>query len=177
MGDFARGLVVPFFAALFPAVWYINRDVASEHHSPEPSTSNIVLSIVAALVGAVVIAVVGSLVVRALCRDADRPWLRRVLVPDRRSLAVYGVLILGLLGWSLTEMAGLGPSWLSAVLEPVFYLAAVPLLLLGPIAIHSYPAVVLGLALSAIWLSILSTVVAGVLERRLGSASEWGHRT
>ncbi|MEY7851862.1 hypothetical protein AB7C87_21970 [Natrarchaeobius sp. A-rgal3] len=162
-----RGAVVPFVGVLFPAVWYLNRDVASVHHPPfDPSPLVIALGFGAALVGAAAFAALASVVVsvRFHDRNAADSWLGRVFLPDRRTLAVFAVLTVGLIGWALAEMAGIGPGWLATALDPVFYLAVVPLLLLAPLAIHSYPVVVVGLALSAVWLSALSALIAAGLE-------------
>lgn len=174
MTRFTRGLVVPFFAAFFPAVWYVNRDVASEHHPPtDPTSETVAMALVVALIGAVAVAVVASLVIDRTLRESNAPRLRRVLVPDRRPLAVYAAFVAGLLAWSLAEMVGVGPPVLATVLSPVFFVSVVPLVVLAPLAIHSYPAVIVGLALSAVWLAVLSTLVVAFYGRTL----ERGRRT
>ncbi|MXV61396.1 hypothetical protein GS429_04815 [Natronorubrum sp. JWXQ-INN-674] len=161
-------MVVPFFVALFPAVWYLNRNLTSERLPPytEPTTELLLASIGAAIIGSVVFAMVVALITsRRGTNESGGLYRRRILRPSGPALRVFGLLIAVVFGWALTEFVGVGPLWVEIVFSILVLPLSIPFLLLAPLAIRFHWAVVLGLALCVLWLSLLATVVSDLLRR------------
>ncbi|WP_247002810.1 hypothetical protein [Halosolutus gelatinilyticus] len=164
-----RAAVIPFFMALFPAVWYIDRNVLSEQLYPhvEPTAGLIGLAVGAAIVGSAAFAAVLALF-RSKTVDDERelPYRQRVLQPDSTALVVFFGFIVVTLGWALVEVAEIGPSQLGDALSVLLIPLSIPLLVLAPFTIRYHWALILGLVLCVLWMSLLATVSSDVIRRR-----------
>lgn len=93
MKDFIRAMVVPFFMVLFPAVWYINRNVMTEQLPPytEPTAELIAFTIGIAVFVSTLFATVFALVRRQHNDDTEHksPYRQRVFQPDKTALVVF----------------------------------------------------------------------------------------
>lgn len=168
MRGYLRGMVVPFFAAFVPAVWYVDRNLTTDRLPPyvEPGPALIVGALGAAAVGSIAVAAVVALFRRRDTAERPLPYRQRTFRPDGRALGIFfGFLSLCLL-LALVEMVGIGPPWLATALYPVLVPIALPFVVLAPLAIRYHWAVVLGLVASVLWMSFLATAVADALERR-----------
>ncbi|WP_245724225.1 hypothetical protein [Natronorubrum texcoconense] len=165
-----RPMVIPFFMALFPAVWYINRNVTTERLPPytEPTTEVVAIAIGTAVFGSTVFAAVVARFrqQRGETEQYTLPYRQRLFQPDNTALAVFGIFIAVSFVWALIEMAGFGPAWLGELLQISLIPIAIPLVVLAPLAIHFHWAVVLGLVLCVLWMSLLGTVFSDVVHRR-----------
>lgn len=168
MNSFIRATVVPFFVALFPLVWYINRNLTTDRLPPyvEPST----VVVLGALLGAVAISAVFGALVAVLTRtdvESERrlPYHRRVLRPDTTSLNVFLGFIGMLLLWAPVGLVGVGPDWLAEALLVLLVPFGIPFLVLAPFAMHFHWAVVLGLVLSVLWMSLLAVLITDKIIR------------
>ena len=169
MRQFIRAMVVPFFVALFPAVWYINRNVATRGLSPDSDSTT---GLVAIALG---VAILGSIVfaaVVAFFRDDRRetgqytvPYRQRVLQPDTTALVVFFIFISVSSVWAVIEMGGVGPAVIGEILQILLLPAAIPLLVLAPLAIQFHWAVIVGLMLCVLWMSLLGNLVSDVVRK------------
>ncbi|GEM_PF-1934924 len=170
MGPFLRAMVIPFFVALFPTVWYVNRNLTTERLPPavEPTTELITVALGGAVVGSLVFAAaVARLSGHRLENESHAvPYRQRVLQPDGTALVVFFSFIFVSFIWALTEMAGFGPAWLGELLQLLLTPLAIPLLLFTPLAIHFHWAVIGGLVLCVLWMSLLGTILSDILHRR-----------
>ncbi|WIV68387.1 hypothetical protein [Natrialbaceae archaeon AArc-T1-2] len=165
---FLRAMVVPSLMALFPALWFVNRNVTTAVLWPhlEPTADVIVGAVVLAVLGALVVGVIGAALVRSVVGDRPGSFPARVFVPDDRSLGVLAIWLVVIAGWAAVAMVDVGPFWLEYPFWPIVVVAGLPFLVLAPVAIHSWTAVVIGLVACALWLSALSAVLADALESR-----------
>ncbi|ADD05646.1 uncharacterized protein Nmag_2077 [Natrialba magadii ATCC 43099] len=168
MNDFVRAMVVPFFMALFPAVWFVNRNLTTAQLPPtvEPSAGLILLGLAGAVVGSAAVAALLAAVGRNQSVAAEElPFRQRVFQPDTASLTVFLALV-GLCAlWALVAFAGIGPAILGDALTFVMLLPGLPLLVLAPLAIHSAVATTVGLVACALWLSVLSVGTTELVGR------------
>lgn len=170
MAPFARAVVVPFFVALFPALWYVNRNVTTAVLLPrvDPTTETIALAVAVAVVGsAAFAAIVAPFVRRLLAGSSGR--LQRALVPDNRTLLVLCGFVCGIATYTLSAIAGIGPSWLATLSLPIAVLVALPFLLLAPFflkaSLIAHTIAVAGLAASALWMAVLATSIVDAIDR------------
>ncbi len=164
MDTFGRGIVVPFFAILFPLLWYVNRNLTTDVLPPtvEPSFGLIAAGIAVAVVGAAVGAAITSMLLRRYDGEsASTSRVRRVFVPPPRALRLFlgCMAVIGVIAAIL--FSGGGPEWLRTVLLVAVVPFVVPFVLLAPLAIHSHLATILGLVCIPLWCSLVSTLVAG----------------
>lgn len=170
MERFIRAMVIPFFMALFPAVWYINRNVTREQLPPytEPTTELVTISIGVAVFGSIVFATAVAL----FSHQSDEKeqykltYRQRVFQPDNTALVVFFSFISASFVWALIKMAGVGPVWLGELLQIILTPLAIPLLVLAPLAIQFHWAVILGLALTVLWMSLLGNIFSDIAHRR-----------
>lgn len=168
-----RSAIVPFVATLVVLVWYVNRNVAAEALPPqvEPSTELVLGALAGAVVASAAIAAIVAVVLQATLTaqgtdPARDPYRRRVLRPDDTALAIFAVVV-ALLGlWSLVALAGIGPALPMEVLTFLVAPLGLPLLVLAPLAIHFHWALILGLVLSVLWISLLSALLSDVIHDR-----------
>lgn len=170
MRQFIHAMVIPFFMALFPAVWYVNRNVATEGRSPytEPTTGLVAVAIGVAVIGSIVFAASMALF-RAKCKEKEQytlPYRQRVFQPDDTALVVFFVFIAVSFVWALIEMGGFGPAFVGDLLQILLIPVAIPLLVLAPLAIQWYLAVIVGLMLCVLWMSLLATAVSDIVHKR-----------
>lgn len=170
MAPVSRSALVPSLMALFPALWYVNRNVTSVALPPrvEPTVWTVLFAVaVASVVAAAVGAAVAPIVRRLLDGSSDR--LRRALVPDDRTLLVAFGLLSGVSAYALSALAGVGPPWLATLSLPIAILVGLPFLLLVPLFIEASPlahaVAIAGLAASAFWLAVLATYVVDAIDR------------
>ncbi|WP_440771902.1 hypothetical protein [Natronorubrum sp. DTA28] len=170
MRRLVRTMVIPFFMALFPAVWYINRNVTTERLPPytEPTTELVAVAIGVAVFGSIVFAAVVALFwqQRSETEQYALPYRQRVFQPDNTALAVFGIFIAVSFVWALIEMAGTGPAWLGELLQIILTPLAIPLVVLAPLAIQFHWAVILGLVLCVLWMSLLGTIFSDIVHHR-----------
>lgn len=164
MDTFGREIVVPFFALLFPLLWYVNRNLTTDVLPPtvEPSPELIAVGIAVAVAGATVGAAISSILLRRYDGEsASTSRVRQVLVPPPRALRLFlgCMAIVGAIAAIL--FSGGGPEWLRTMLLIAVVPFAVPFVLLAPLAIHSHLATILGLVCIPLWCSLVSTLVAG----------------
>lgn len=177
MASFARALVVPFFVALFPALWYVNRNVTTAVLPPrvDPTTETIALAVAVAVLGSVGVAAVAAPFVQRLL-DGSSGRLRRALVPENRTLLAISGLLCGVAAYALSAIAGVGPSWLATLSLPIALLVALPFLFLVPFFIEASPIAhtiaVAGLAASALWMAVLATSIVDAIDRYAGRATD-----
>lgn len=168
MKDFIRAMVVPFFMLLFPAVWYINRNVMTEQLPPyiEPTTGLVALSIGGAVFSSALFATVFALIQRQTHEGTGQasPYRQRIVQPDTTALRVFFGFISVYFGVALVEIGGIGPSWLGELLYIALVPLGVPLLVLIPFAIHFHWALILGLVLCVLWMSLLSTIISDIVH-------------
>lgn len=173
MTPLVRGMIVPFFAFLFPMVWYANRNLTTDVLPPrlEPSTDLILVALGAAAATALVLAAVLSVLHRRLLANGSNRLRRWVFEPDDRTLAVFLCQIVILAVWALPALVGVGPDALELALTPLVGLFGLPLLLVVPFALEASPLahtlVVVALPASAVWMVILAAITADRLERAL----------
>lgn len=170
MRRFIRAMVIPFFMALFPAVWYINRNVTTERLPPytEPTTELVAVATGVAVFGSIVFAAVVALFRHQSSENEQckLTYRQRVFQPDDTALAVFFMFISIAFVWALIEMGGFGPAWLGELLQLFLAPLALPLLILAPLAIQFHLAVILGLVLCVLWMSLLGTVFSDVVHHR-----------
>ena len=172
MRQFVRAMVIPFFMALFPAVWYINRNLTTARLPPhtEPTTTLVVAAIGIAVFGSLVFAVIVAQFRRRDSKTPSQPvpYPQRIFQPDTTALVIFGCFVATAFVWALIEMVGFGPAWLGRFLEFLLIPVALPLLVLAPFAIRFHWAVVLGLVLCVLWMSLLGTLFSDVVHQRSG---------
>ncbi|MCU4752150.1 hypothetical protein OB919_09165 [Halobacteria archaeon AArc-curdl1] len=170
MRQFVRAMIIPFFMALFPAVWYINRNVTTERLPPytEPTTELVAIAIGIAVFGSIVFAAILARFRHETNTNGPHtlPYRQRIFQPDDTALSVFGLFVSSSFVWALIEMAGFGPPWLGGVLEILLIPVALPLFVLAPLAIQFHWAVILGLVLCVLWMSFLGNVFSDVLHQR-----------
>lgn len=167
--SFARALVLPFFVTLFPALWYVNRNLTTAVLPPniEPTTELVLWGVV----GSVLLSLVVSLCVAPITywiatggeRPREKDRFRRVLLPDRRELLVVSVLLVGLLLFALTDLAGFDTA-VGVIGWPFALAVGLPMLAVAPLAIHSHFFTVFGLTASAVWMIVLGTFVVDLFN-------------
>lgn len=163
-----RAMVVPFFAALFPAVWYVNRNLttASLPPSTEPSLDLLAVGIGVSIAGSAAVAFVSAFVGRRVTADEQASSRsRRVLQLDDASLVAFAGFVSLAFLWAVVALAGIGPAWLGGLLSVPLALLGLPLVLLSPLAIRFHWAVVLGLIGSVVWMAVLATVLSDAVHR------------
>ena len=79
---------------------------------------------------------------------------------DDETLGILALLLVVVFAWATVALAGLGPGWLEYAFWPVMIVVGLPFLAFAPLAIGSWLWIVLGLALCAVWLSVLSVTIA-----------------
>lgn len=168
MKETLRGMVIPFFIALFPAVWYINRNLMTEQLPPhtEPTTVLVAFAVGGAVFGSAIFAAVIALVSRQKPGNVhELPYRYQVRHPNNAALGIFFcfVALSGLL--LLVEAGGLGPTWLGDVLALILVPVILPFLILTPLAIQSHWAVILGLVLCVPWMSLVATVIAEYVQQ------------
>ncbi len=92
MKEFARAMIVPFFMVLFPAVWFVNRNLTTEQLPPtvEPSAGLILLGLAGSVVGsAAVAAPLAFLGQNRSVPSEDLPYRQRIFQPDTDALVVF----------------------------------------------------------------------------------------
>lgn len=91
--SFVHALVVPFFMVLFPAVWYINRNLTTEELPPhiKPSTELVAVAIGVSVLGSIVFATVIALFTRESGESKQQtlPYRQRIFQPDSTALTVF----------------------------------------------------------------------------------------
>lgn len=167
MADILRTMVVPFFAALFPAVWYVNRNLTTTRLPPstEPSPALLAVGIAVSIAGSAVVAFVSAFVARRVVTDESTSRYRRVLQLDDDSLVAFAGFVSLAFLWAVVTLAGIGPAWLSGLLSVLLALLVLPFILLSPLAIRFHWAVVLGLVGSVVWMAVLATVLSDAASR------------
>lgn len=165
--EILRKIVVPFFMAFFPTVWYINRNLMTEQLPPrtEPTTALVAFAVGVAVVGSAIFAAIVARFSRHRAgRDHEVSYRYRVFRPDNTTMGIFFcfVTLSGLL--LLVESSGLGPAWLGDVLALVLVPVVLPFLVLAPLAIQFHWAVVIGLVLCVPWMSLVATVIADGLH-------------
>lgn len=167
MNPFLRGMVVPFFAALLPTVWYVNRNLTTAALPPtvDPTPGLIALGLVVAVIGASVVgAIVSLLLPTSAAEPRELAHLRRVLYPPTDALVAF-LGCMGLLGAAAAvAFPELGPGWLRTVLLTAAAPLVLPFLLLAPVAIFSHLATVVGLAACPLWCSLLANLAVDYLR-------------
>ena len=163
-------MLIPFFIVLFPAVWYINRNIMTEQLPPytEPTTELVVLSTGVAVFSALVLAAVVTFFTyqQNTAEPSKLPYRRRVFQPEGMHLALF-CLFTALTGlWFLIDIVGIGPSLLGDVLTVLVALLGLPFLIFAPLAIHFHWAVILGLVLCVLWISLLSSICSDIIHDR-----------
>ncbi|WP_049923159.1 hypothetical protein [Halopiger djelfimassiliensis] len=174
MNDFLRAMIVPFFAALFPAVWYVNRNLTTARLPPkvQPSTALVVAGLAVSVAVAAAIAFVVAVFRRRDVNDERTlPRYQRVFQPDDTSLAVFGVCVSLAALWAVVELAGIGPAWLGGILWLLLVPLGLPLVVLSPLAIQFHWALVLALVATVVWMATLATVSSDAIHRRRNSPS------
>ena len=168
MRQLIRTMVVPFFIPLFPAVWYLNRNIMSERLPPyiEPTTELLTTAVGAATLGSMMFAVVAAMLLHQYGTQStdELSYRQRILHPPDTSLMTFLSFISVILIWGINEIGGLGPAWVGEILQILLVPLAIPLLALAPFAIQFHWAVVLGLVLSVLWISFLANVLSDILE-------------
>ena len=161
-GSLPRAMILPFLMALFPSLWFVNRNVTSDVLPPavEPTAGRIAGALALAVLGSVAVAIVAGIILREFGADREGSWLRRVVHPDDETLRILALLLVVVFAWATVALGGVGPDWLEYAFWPVMIVVGLPFLLLAPLAIGSWVWVVLGLALCAVWLSVLSVGLA-----------------
>ncbi|AFZ72913.1 hypothetical protein [Natronobacterium gregoryi] len=175
MNEFVRAMVVPFFMALFPAVWFVNRNLTTAQLPPtvEPSAGLILLGLAGSVVGSAAVAALLAFVGRDRSVPSEElPYRQRIFQPDTDALLVFAALVALCAGWALVAFAGIGPAVLGHVLTFAMILPGLPLLVLAPLAIHSTIATIVGLAACALWLSVLSVGTAELTRKRSGNPTD-----
>lgn len=172
-GSLPRAMVLPFLVALFPSLWFVNRNVTSDVLPPavEPTTGRIAGALALAVLGSIAVAIVAGTVLREVAADREGSRLRRIVHPDDETLRVLALLLLVVFAWATVALGGIGPDWLEYAFWPVMIVVGLPFLLLAPLAISSWAWVVLGLALCAVWLSVLSVTIADLTRGTVWSSA------
>ena len=99
-------------------------------------------------------------------QDSELRYRQRVFHPDNTALVVFFVFIAVSFVFILTEMVGFGPAWLGAFLQILLIPVAIPLLVLAPLAIQFHWAVIAGLVLCVLWMSLLGNVISDIVHGR-----------
>ncbi|WP_436348872.1 hypothetical protein [Natronorubrum sp. FCH18a] len=170
MKKYIHRMIIPFFMILFPAVWYINRNVMTEQLPPhtEPTTELVAVSIGVAVLGSTLFATIFVFLRRQSNADTvhELTYRQRVFQPDKTALEVFSCFIAVSFLWTIFEMGGVGPSWLA---EPLYVLLApigIPLVVLAPLAIRFHWAVILGLIFCVLWMSLLANIASDIIHDR-----------
>mgnify|MGYP005850498257 CR=1 FL=1 len=161
--------LVPFVAVLFPAVHYLGRNLTNETLYPyvEPTpTAYALWGLVALVVSAAIglacglllyVVVIGpSADERGVAAHPDDSLLWRTLLLDARTVRVYLALVAVIGIWAITNLGGVGPESLAALLSVAVVPFALPLLVLAPVAIASHVGVVVGYGACALWTAVLA---------------------
>jgi hypothetical protein len=170
MASVSRAAVVPSLVALFPALWYVNRNVTTAALPPrvEPTSGTVVLAVAVASALAAAVGAAAAPIARRL-HEGSSDRLSRALVPNDRTLFVACGLLSGVAAYALSAIAGVGPAWLATLSLPVAALVGLPFLLFVPVSLEASPVThagaVAGLAASALWLAVLATYVVDALDR------------
>lgn len=156
-----RAMIVPFVAVLFPALHIVYRAFGTA------APDRLILGVFGAILVALLVAVALAWFRR---RNVDEPRqlprAQRILQPEDTALRVFGLFAaIGVL-WATVTIAAVGPSWIAAAMSILVAPLGAPLIVLGPLAIGFYWAVVLGYVLSVLWMSLLATVVSDLLHAR-----------
>lgn len=164
-----RRMVVPFWMAFLPALWYVNRNVLNENLPPalDPTLALVALAVGAGVAGSLVWAAFVAVVSRRPESETyrDLPYRQRVFAPDDTALTLFAVFLVIAFGWAFVELADVGPPLLGTVATVLVVPLGLPMVVLLPFAIHFHWAVILGLALSAAWMSLLSVLCSDLLHR------------
>lgn len=170
MKDFIRRMVIPFFMLLFPAVWYINRNVLTDRLPPrvEPTTDVVALSIGVAVLGSLLFGTAFAVFWRYDDVDMNYklPYPQRVFQPDTTALGVFSCFIGVTVLWAIFEMGGVGPLWFGDAFYVLLTPIVVPFLVLAPLVIQFHWAVIVGLVFSVLWMSFLATIVSDIIHGR-----------
>lgn len=163
-------MVIPFFIPLFPAVWYLNRNIMTERLPPyiEPTTELLTAAIGVTILGSALFAVVASLLFHQFGKQStdELSYFQRVLHPPDTPLRIFLGFIIVILIWGIIEIGGFGPDWVGELLQILLVPLAIPLVILIPFAIHFHWAVILGLVCCVLWMSLLANVFSDILTNR-----------
>lgn len=166
--NFIRRMIIPFFVPLFPAVWYINRNVMTAQLPPsiEPTVELVALSIGVAVLGSILFAIVFAVLSRQSNGDPEYElsYRQRVVQPDTTALGVFSCFIGLCILLGIFEMGGIGSVWLEEALYVLLAPLSVPLLVLAPLAIRFHWAVIIGLILCVLWMSLLATIASDIIH-------------
>ena len=170
MRGFARTMIVPFCMALFPSIWYINRNVMTERLPPrtEPTTELVAGSITIAIVSSLCFAAVfASLWPRTQTgSDQTVSYYQRIIRPEGTALTVFLCFNISIFIWAAVELGGVGPSWVGDVLSAVLSPLGFPLLILAPLTIRFHWAVIIALIFCVLWMSLLANVGSDLANSR-----------
>lgn len=171
-----RGHVLPALVALFPAEWFVLRaaGTAAVRGGPVP-----VRDLVAGSLGALLLAYALSVAVASAARTREPSGaLARAFHPTDATLAVLGVVLAGIAGYFLASLYVVPTGPLASVFAALGVLVGLPFVLAYAASVAAgnalglgglgTPAVVVGLAASAVWTFALAAV-AGRLLRRVRS--------
>ena len=163
-------MIVPFFMPLFPAIWYINRNLLTEQLQPytEPNTELLATAVGITGLVCILFAAVVSISINhgGEQRTDELPYRLRVFKPTNTSLILFLSFMFIILIWGIIEIGGLGPMWVGDLLQILLVPLAIPLVVLAPLAIQFHWAVVLGLVLCVLWMSFLANVLSDILNNR-----------
>lgn len=170
-----RGLVFPFFVTFFPVIWFVYRDagerVVDGQQVMTPLSRTLALGLMAVVasyvLAAVVVAVIGPR------NGSTTPWKRVLFQPTNGTLLVLVVLWTSIVTYIALDSVGNLPFWSELVVGvPLLWPLLVGILLTYAIG-NAVPALqaftfqaafaLVGLALSATWIFLLSTWIARVL--------------
>lgn len=166
-----RSLAFPFAAILYPLLWFVNRGVGIATATTNRTVAEIHGQAIESAVVAAAVSFLVAIVVVAVVRRSSRPlpwWTRPFLRPSNGTLAVFAAI--SFVFWGLVVLLSPG-----AASDADVVLFAWPLVLLyvGMTVIgnaatgepsFAVQAVVVGIgvALSTVWLFLLSSLVARV---------------
>lgn len=163
-------MVVPFFIPLFPAIWYINRNLLTEQLPPytEPTTELLVSAVGVSILGSILFATVVTAFIHRWSNQSDDhvPYRLRLFTPNSTALVLFLSFMFVVLIWGIIEIGNLGPAWVGELLQILLIPLAVPLVVLAPFTIQFHWAVIFGLVLCVLWMSFLANVCSDLVDHR-----------
>ena len=163
-----RAMVVPFFMVLFPALWYLNRNILSEQLYPyiEPTLELVTIYLGVSVLGSVVFATVFAVFRQRDFEDErELTYGQRVFQPDQTAIVIFLLFVFLTFVLGLIEQFEIGPSWIGDLLPLLLVPLGLPMLVLAPLAIAFHWAVILGLVLCVLWMSLLANKLSDSINR------------
>ena len=169
MRRYLRVMIVPFFMVFFPALWFVNRNVSTAHLPPqmEPTTGLVITGVAIATVGSFLVAMaMASLIPWDEAEESELTFRQRLFQPDDTALKVFALFVTISLLFAVSQMSHRAPVWIGESLQLLLIPLAIPFIVLAPLSIFFHWAVIIGLVLSVLWMSLLGNVISDIVHGR-----------